>query len=58
MNHALAPYLKSFFSHYLPVVKGLSPHTICAYRDAIKLLLCYAADTLGQVTLECCCLEN
>lgn len=46
MNHPLATYLKRFFSHYLPVQKGLSPHTVTAYRDAVKLLLCYAADTL------------
>ena len=46
MNHPLATYLKRFFSHYLPVQKGLSPHTVAAYRDAVKLLLCYAADTL------------
>lgn len=47
MNHLLANYMKRFFSHYLPVQKGLSVNTIHAYRDAIKLLLCYAADTLG-----------
>ena len=46
MNHPLATYLKRFFSHYLPVQKGLSPHTVSAYRDAVKLLLCYVADTL------------
>ena len=47
MNHLLANYMKRFFSHYLPVQKGLSVNTMHAYRDAIKLLLCYAADTLG-----------
>ncbi len=46
MNHPLATYLKRFFSHYLPVQKGLSPHTVLAYRDAVKLLFCYTADTL------------
>jgi site-specific recombinase XerD len=45
MNYPLAPFLKRFFGHYLAVLKGLSPNTIAAYRDAIKLLLCYAADT-------------
>lgn len=48
MTHLLANYMKRFFSHYLPVQKGLSINTILAYRDAIKLLLCYAADTLGR----------
>lgn len=48
MTHLLANYMKRFFSHYLPVQKGLSINTILAYRDATKLLLCYAADTLGR----------
>lgn len=48
MKHLLANYMKRFFSHYLPVQKGLSVNTILAYRDATKLLLCFAADTLGR----------
>src|SRR3990172_1564308 len=48
MIHPLAPLLKRFFSHYLPVQKGLSVNTVRAYRDAIKLLLCYLADTHHQ----------
>ncbi len=48
MTHLLANFMKRFFSHYLPVQKGLSANTIAAYRDAIKLLLCYAADTLRK----------
>jgi site-specific recombinase XerD len=44
----LANYMKPFFSHYLPVQKGLAANTMLAYRDAIKLLLCYAADTLHK----------
>ena len=48
MTHPLAPLLKRFFSHYLPVQKGLSVNTVRAYRDAIKLLLCYLADTHHQ----------
>jgi site-specific recombinase XerD len=46
MKHPLASFIKRFFSHYLPVQKGLSANTILAYRDAVKLLLCYAADTI------------
>lgn len=45
MSHLLANSMKRFFSHYLPGQKGLSVNTMHAYRDAIKLLLCYAADT-------------
>ena len=44
MTHAVAEVMKPFFSHYLPVQRGLSINTITAYRDAIKLLLCYVAD--------------
>ena len=47
MTHPLANFMKRFFSHYLPVQKGLSANSIAAYRDAIKLLLCYAADIAG-----------
>jgi len=45
MNTPLANPVKRFFSDYLPVQKGLATNTIMAYRDTIKLLLCYAADT-------------
>lgn len=45
---SLANYLKRFFSHYLPVQKGLASNTILAYRDAIKLLLCFGADMLKK----------
>lgn len=48
MNHPIAPLLKRFFSHYLAVEKGLSINTVWAYRDAVKLLLCYAADSLSK----------
>ena len=48
MIHSIAKFIKPFFSHYLPIQKGLAPNTILAYRDAVKLLLCYAADTLHK----------
>jgi site-specific recombinase XerD len=48
MNHPLANLMKRFFSHYLPVQKGLSVNTVKSYRDTVKLLLCYAADSLGK----------
>lgn len=44
----LADFTKPFFSHYLPTQKGLATNTLLAYRDAIKLLLCFAADTLRK----------
>jgi len=48
MTHAVADFMQSFFSHYLPVQRGLSINTIAAYRDAIKLLLRYVADHLKK----------
>jgi site-specific recombinase XerD len=45
MSPFLADSMKRFFSHYLPVQRGLAANTVLAYRDALKLLLCYAADT-------------
>ena len=48
MTHSIAPFMKSFFSHYLPVQRGLAANTLMAYRDTIKLLFCYAADTLKR----------
>ena len=56
MTH-IANFIKRFFSHYLPVQKGLAANTILAYRDAIKLLLCYGADTLHK-NVEELCVEN
>jgi len=35
--------LREFFADYLPRVRGLSPHTICSYRDAFALLLRFLA---------------
>jgi len=57
MTHSLANFIKRFLSHYLPVQKGLSTHTIAAYRDAIKLLLCYAADT-GRTPVDKLAVED
>lgn len=57
MTHIIAKFIKRFFSHYLPVQKGLAANTILAYRDAIKLLLCYASDTLKK-NLEDLCVED
>ena len=45
MTHALANFMKPFFSHYLPTQRGLSINTIASYRDAIKLLLCYVLES-------------
>ncbi len=54
MTHMIAKSIKRFLSYYLPDQKGLALNTILAYRDAIKLLLCYAADTLHKNVEELC----
>ncbi len=48
MNHPLATFITRYFSHYLPIQRGLSENTILAYRDAVKLLLCFSSDTLKK----------
>jgi integrase/recombinase XerD len=48
MSYPLANFMKRFFTHYLPVQMGLSINTIRAYRDTIKLLLCYVAKALRK----------
>jgi integrase/recombinase XerD len=40
---SLARALRGFFSDYLPVVRGVSPHTVLSYRDAFVLLLRFLA---------------
>jgi len=54
MTHTVAKFIKRFFSHYLPVQKGLAANTILAYRDTAKLMLCYAADMLKKGVDELC----
>ncbi len=54
MTRCIAKFIKRFFSHYLPVQKGLEPNTILAYRDAVKLMLCYASDILNKNVEELC----
>ena len=39
----LNPLVHQFFDQYLPHIKGVSPYTIQAYRDAFKLFLPFAA---------------
>ena len=46
--HLVARYMEGFFRQYLGALRGVSDKTILAYRDAIKLLLCFAADRFGR----------
>ena len=44
---ALAPTLQSWFTDHLIGQRGASPNTIAAYRDCMRLLLCYAHEHHG-----------
>ena len=39
----LVHLLEEFFLNYLPKIRGVSPHTLHAYRDALRLFLSHAA---------------
>jgi integrase/recombinase XerD len=41
--NALARALRTFFGDHLPRVRGVSPHTVCSYRDSFTLLLRFLA---------------
>ncbi len=43
-SSALAGFLESFFRHRLLAQRNASPATVASYRDAIRLLVLYAAD--------------
>jgi site-specific recombinase XerD len=45
---ALAPTLEAFFLSRLIGEKGVSPHTIAAYRDTFRLVLCFAQARTGK----------
>ncbi len=55
--NALARAIQAFFTEYLPELRGVSPHTVCSYRDTLVLLLRFIAETqkVAVVSLE---LEN
>ncbi|MBW1913060.1 MAG: tyrosine-type recombinase/integrase, partial [Deltaproteobacteria bacterium] len=41
----LSPCVHQFFDNYLPHIKGVSPRTVRAYRDAFKLFLPFVANS-------------
>ncbi len=43
----LSTAIHQFFERYLPQIKGVSPHTIKAYRDTFKQFLAFAAKYHG-----------
>jgi integrase/recombinase XerD len=44
----LAPTLQAFFADRLTRQKNASPHTVTAYRDTLRLLLCFAEQRTGM----------
>ena len=48
---ALAATLQGFFTERL-TQQGASPHTIAAYRDALRLLICFVHDTTGKALTD------
>ena len=40
---SLAALIQTFFRRHLIATRGVSPHTLHAYRDAIRRLLTFAA---------------
>jgi integrase/recombinase XerD len=52
----LSTCIHQFFEKYLPQIKGVSPHTLKAYRDTFKLFLPFAAHyhgiKLASLTLD------
>jgi site-specific recombinase XerD len=36
--------LREYFADHLPKVRGMSPHTVCSYRDSVTLLLRFLAE--------------
>jgi len=47
-NHLIAPLIQAFFLDFLTAQRGLSPNTIAAYRDCIKLFLNFTASRLEK----------
>ena len=44
----LLPLVQAFFQEHLAAQRGLSPNTILAYRDALKLFLSFLAASIGK----------
>lgn len=50
--NTLARSLRSFFTHYLPNVRGASQHTISSYRYALLLLLRFLSVQCGRSVVD------
>jgi len=48
----LGYYVRRFLGEHLPRVRNVSPRTVLAYRDGLKLLLIFAAGSHGRAVAE------
>jgi site-specific recombinase XerD len=57
--NTLARALRRFFAEHLPLVRGLSPHTVLSYRDALALFLRFLATRSARhvIDLDICDLD-
>jgi site-specific recombinase XerC len=49
---SLADLIQGFFRRHLIVTRGVSPHTLHAYRDGIRALLMFAAQRSGRDVVQ------
>jgi len=47
-THPIARFVQAFFLQYLTVQRGLSQHTVLAYRDCLKLFLRFSQERVGK----------
>jgi len=45
---SLSALIRTFFTDYLRAQRNVSPQTILSYRDALKMLLCFAAERCAK----------
>jgi site-specific recombinase XerD len=49
-KRSLLPYVQAFFNEYLTAHRGLSPNTVMAYRDALKLFFAFTSNHIKRAT--------
>lgn len=52
MSHNIAQPIRGFFQDYLTTQRNLSPHTVLACRDTLKLFVAFAARELRKPAVE------
>jgi len=50
----LLEYVQKFFQEYLRAHRGMSPNTVSAYRDALKLFMCFLTKYTGRPAAKLC----